>query len=41
MFTKFKLYRVWDQKEYRGRSLKREYVIGVDVVQRDDFNSFG
>jgi hypothetical protein len=40
-FTKFKLSRVRDQMEYRGRSLKREYVLGIDLVQRDDFNALG
>ena len=40
-FAKFKLARVRDHREYRGRSLKREYVLGVDLILHDEFNSLG
>lgn len=40
-FSKYKITKVRDQMEYHGRSLKRDYLVGIDLVQRDDFNMLG
>lgn len=40
-FAKFKIVKVRDQMEYHGRALKREYLMGIDLVQRDEFNALG
>ena len=40
-FLKFKISKTRDQMEYRGRSLKRDYLLGIDLVHQDEFNALG
>lgn len=40
-FSKFNIKRVRDTKEYRGRRLHREYLLGVDVVDQMTINELG
>lgn len=40
-FNKYKLTKVRDVMEYRGRKLKREYVLGVDLVLHQEENALG
>jgi hypothetical protein len=40
-FAKFKLQKITDVLPYRGKELKREYVMGIDLVHHEDFNVLG
>jgi hypothetical protein len=40
-FSKFKITKVRDLMEYRGKSLKRDYLLGIDLIHQDDFNALG
>jgi hypothetical protein len=40
-FVKYKITRVRDVMEYRGKKTKREYVCGIDLVQTSEFNVLG
>ena len=40
-FAQFNISKTRDQMEYRGRSLKRDYLLGIDLVHHDEFNVLG
>lgn len=40
-FSKFKITKMKDLREYRGQRARREYLVGVDLVRRDTGNMLG